>query len=97
MNQALYQARLDQKKKCHQVLSQSHSHFNRFCEIFGCEALPLGWEQALLYPVQWSFSSLEDYDNLNRVENNNYDLEYYVSKENLGVDFAEELDEETET
>ena len=47
--------------------------------------------------MQQSFSSPEDYDNLNQVESNNYDLEYYVSKENLGVNFTKELDEETET
>ena len=97
MNHALYQAKLNQKKKCLQVLSQSHSCFNCFYEISGCEAFRLGSEQALLDPLQWSFSGPVDYDNLNRVKSNNFDLEYYATKENLGVDFIDELNEETET
>ena len=97
MNHALYQAKLDQKKKCLQVLSQSHLCFNRFYEISGCEAFRLGSEQALLDPLQWSFSGPVDYDNLNRVKSNNSDLDYYATKENLGVDFIDELNEETET
>ena len=43
------------------------------------------------------FTSLKDYDALNKVESNNYGLEYYVSMENLAVTFSEELEEETET
>ena len=97
MNQALYEAKLDQKKKCHQVLSQSHSRFNYVYEISGYEAFRLGQKQALLDPLQRSFFGPEHYDDLNRVDSNNYDLEFYATKKNLGVDFTEELDEETET
>ena len=43
------------------------------------------------------FTGLKDYDALNKVESNNYDMEYYVSKENLVVTFTEELKDEIET
>ena len=43
------------------------------------------------------FTSLDDYDALNKVEIRNYDLEYYVSKENLVVTFTKELEDEIET
>ena len=43
------------------------------------------------------FAGLDDYNALNKIENKNYDLEYYVSKETLNVTFAEELKDETET
>ena len=43
------------------------------------------------------FTSPKDYDALNEVENKNYDVEYYVSKENLVVTFVEEIEDETET
>ena len=79
------------------MLSQCHSCFNCFCEISNCEAFHLTWEQALLDPLLRNFIGPEDYDKLNRVECNNYNLEYYAAKENLGVDFTDELDEETET
>ena len=48
-------------------------------------------------PSAHDFIGPDDYDALNRVENNNYDLEYYVTKENLTVAFADELEDETET
>ena len=41
-------------------------------------------------------SSPEEYDSLNKIEGKNYDLDYYTSKENLTVTFAEELDDEAE-
>ena len=40
-------------------------------------------------------SGPEEYDSLNKIEGKNYDLDYYASKENLTVTFAEELDDET--
>ena len=43
------------------------------------------------------FTGPDYYDALNQIENKNYDLEYYVSKENLNVTFTEELEDETET
>ena len=38
----------------------------------------------------------DEYDALNKIESKNYDLEYYASRENLTVTFAEELDDEAE-
>ena len=66
-------------------------------EVSNCEAFRLGWEQALLDPLAHDFSGLEACDAMNQVESNNNDLDYYVTKENLEVDFVEDLDEETET
>ncbi len=66
-------------------------------EVFGCEAFQLGWEQALLDPSACVFSGPDDYDALNKIENNNYDLEYCALKEKLNVTFTEELEDEIET
>ena len=65
--------------------------------VFGCEAFHLGWEKALLDPLARDFTGPDDYDALNKVENNNYDLEYYLMKEKLTVAFAEKLEDKTET
>ena len=54
----------------------------------------MGWEHALLDSKSCDFFDLEAFDATNKVETKNYDLEYYVSKENLGVEFVEELDGE---
>ena len=66
-------------------------------EVSGCETFHLGWEQALQDPSAQIFSSLEEYNALNKVEGRNYDMDFYVSNENLGVAFAEEIEDETET
>ena len=42
MNRALYQAKLQQKEKCIEVLYQIHPHFNRLLEVSGCKAFHLG-------------------------------------------------------
>ena len=65
-------------------------------EVFGCETFRLGWEQALLDPLARVFSGPEEYNALNKVESKNYDLYYYVSKENLIVTYAKELKDEIE-
>ena len=65
------------------VLSQSHSRFNHLMEVSGCEAFRLRWEQAFLDPSAHVFVGSDDYDALNQIENKNYDIEYYMSKENL--------------
>ena len=96
MNRSLQQAKVQQREKCLEVLSQSHSRFNRLMEISSCETFRLGCEQALKDPSVQIISSPEEYDDLNKIEHKNYDLEYYVSKENLIVTFAEELDDEAE-
>ena len=96
MNRSLQQASVQQREKCLEVLSQSHSRFNRLMEVSSCETFRLGWEQALMNPSARVISSLEEYDSLNKIEGKNYDLDYYASKENLTVTFAEELDDETE-
>ena len=96
MNRSLEQAKVQQRDKCFEVLSQSHSRFNRLMEVSSCETFRLGWEQALTDPSARIFSSPDEYDAINKVESNNYDLEYYASKENLTVTFAEELDDEVE-
>ena len=51
----------------------------------------------MLDPLACIISGLEEYDALNKIEGKNYDLDYYASKENLVVNFAEELDDEIET
>ena len=66
-------------------------------EVSSCEAFRLGWEHAILDPSTCHFFGPQAFDPANRVESNNYDLDHYVTKKGLGVDFAEELDEETET
>ena len=78
-------------------LVQSHSRCNRLLEIFGCDAFHLRWKQALLDPSACDFTNPEDYDALNKVESNNYNLDYYVLKENLAVTFVEELEVDTKT
>ena len=85
MNRSLQQAKVQRREKCLEVLSQSHSWFNRLMEISSCETFRLGWEQALKDPSARIISSPEEYDDLNKIERKNYDLEYYVSKENLIV------------
>ena len=65
-------------------------------EVSGCETFRLGWEQALTDPSARIILGPEEYDALNKIEGKNYDLDYYISKENLTVTFAEELDDETE-
>ena len=51
----------------------------------------------MLDPLARDFTGPVDYDTLNKVESNNYDLEYYVLKENLVVTFSKELEDEIET
>ena len=97
VNQKMHQTKLQQKEKCMKVMSQSHSRFNCLMEVSGCKAFWLGWEQALLDPLARVFAGPDDYDALKQIENKNYDLEYYVSTENLNVTFAEELEDETKT
>ena len=94
MNRALHQAKLQQKDKCLEVLSQSHSQFSRLMEVSSCETFRIGWEQALTDPLARIISCPEEYDALNKIEDKNYDLDYYASKENLTVTFAEELEDE---
>ena len=79
------------RKKPWKVLTQSHSRFSRLNEVSSCEAFFLGWEQALLNPKARDFTDPEAFGVSNKVETNNYDLEHYISKENLVVDFAEKL------
>ena len=74
MNRALYQVKLQQKDKCLEVLSQSHSRFNHLIEVSGCEAFPLELEQALLDPLVRVFTVPEGYNAQNKVGNNNYNL-----------------------
>ena len=97
MNRALYQAKLQQKEKCIKVLSHSPSHFNRLLEVSSYEAFRLRWDQALSDRSTCVFSGPDEYNDLNKVERNHYDLEYYVSKENLTVAFADKLEDETKT
>ena len=66
-------------------------------KILGYEAFCLGWEQILTNPLARIFSSPEEYDALNKIESGNYDLDFYVSKENLGVVFADEMEDEIES
>lgn len=51
----------------------------------------------MLDPSAHVFADLNDYDALNQIKNKRYDLECYVSKENMNVTFTEELKDETET
>lgn len=97
MNKALHKAKPQEKEKCLHVLTQSHTRFSRLNEVSDCKAFRLGWEQALLDPLVHNFFDPKAFDAVNRVESNNYNLDYYVTKENLGVNFAEKLKEETET
>ena len=71
MNRVLHQAKLQQKDKCLDVLSQCHVHFNRLMEVSGCETFCLRWEQALLDPLARVFLGLKEYDALNKVESKN--------------------------
>ena len=80
-----------------EALSQSHLRFNRLMEVSGYKTFRLGWEQALLDPSACAFAGPDDYDALNQNENKNYDLEYYVSKENLNMIFVKELEDEIKT
>ena len=65
-------------------------------EVSSCETFRLGWEQALSDPSTRIISGPEEYDALNKIVGKNYDLDYYASKENLMVTFAEELEDEAE-
>ena len=56
----------------------------------------MGWEQALSDPLAQVISGLDEYDALKKIEGKNYDLDYYASKENLTVTFAEEFEDEVE-
>ena len=94
---ALQQAQTHEKERCLEVLMQSHTRFNRLMEISGSEAFHLRWEQAMTEPSARLFSAPNEYDALNKIEGHNYDLDFYVRKENLGVTFAEEMEEETES
>ena len=94
MNRSLQQAKVQRREKCLEVLSHSHLRFNRLMEVSSCETFRLGWEQALMDPSARIISGPEEYDALNKIEGKNYDLDYYSSKENLTVTFAEELDDE---
>jgi hypothetical protein len=96
MNRRLQQAMVQQREKCFEVLSQSHSRFSHLMEVSSCETFRLGWEQALLDPSARTISGPDEYDALSKIESGNYDLEYYASKENLAVTFAEEYEDETE-
>ena len=96
MNRALQWAKLQQRDKCLEVLSQSHSWFNRLMEVSSCETFRLGWEQALSDPSTRVISGPDEYDALNKIEGKNYDLDYYASKENLTVTFTEEFEDEAE-
>ena len=87
---------MQQREKCFEVLSQSHSRFNRLIEVFSYETFRLGWEQALTDPSARIISGPEEYDALNKIEGKNYDLDFYALKENLMVTFAEELEGEAE-
>ena len=64
-------------------------------EIFGSEAFRLGWEQAMTEPSARLFCGPDKYDALNKIEGRNYDLDFYVRKENLGMTFTKEMEEET--
>ena len=97
MNRTLHQAQTHEKERCLEVLTQSHTRFNCLMEISSCEAFRLGWEQALTDPLARIFSSPKEYDALNKIESGNYDLDFYVMKENLGVAFADEMEDETES
>ena len=96
MNRCLQQAKVQQREKCFEVLMQSHSRFNRLMEVSSCETFRLGWEQALMDPSARTISGPDEYDALSKIESGNYDLEYYASKENLTVTFAEEYNDEAE-
>ena len=66
-------------------------------EISGSEAFRLGWEHAMTEPSARLFCGPDEYDALNKIERRNYDLDFYVRKENLWVTFAKEIEEETES
>ena len=93
-NKAIQSAKVQEKEKCIHILTHSHSRFSRLNEISSCEAFQLGWEQALLDLTAHDFSGLNAFNVANQVEVNNYELEYYISKKNLKVDFVEELKNE---
>ena len=95
LKRAAQQAQTHKKERCLEVLTQSHTRFNRLMEISGSEAFRLGWEQAMTEPSARLFSGPDEYDALNKIEGRNYDLDFYVRKENLRVTFAEEIEEET--
>ena len=85
------------KERCLEVLTQSHTRFNHLMEISNCETFRLGWEQALTDPSERIFFGPEEYDALNKIEGGNYDLDFYVTKKNLGVTFADEMEDETKS
>ena len=93
-NKAIQSAKVQEKEKCIHILTHSHSRFSRLNEISSCEAFQLGWELALLDSAACIFSSPDAFDAANQVEVNNYELECYISKENLEVDFVKELNDE---
>ena len=95
LKRALQQAQTHEKERCLEVLTQSHTRFNRLMEISGSEAFHLGWEQDMIEPSVRLFSRPDEYDALNKIEGRNYDLDFYVRKENLGMTFTKEMEEET--
>ena len=97
LKRATQQAETHKKERCLEVLTQSHSRFNRLMEISGSEAFRLGWEQAMTEPSARLFCGPEEYDALNKIEGRNYDLDFYARKENMRVTFVEEMEEETES
>ena len=94
MNKALHKAKLQEKEKCLHVLTQSHTRFSCLNEVSICETFHLGQEHALLDPLAHDFFGPEAFDAANRVDINNYDLDYCIAKKHLEVDFVKELDGE---
>ena len=58
-NKAIKAVFAREKDKCLQLLTQSHFRFIRLNEISSYEAFRLGWEKALLGPLELGFSSLD--------------------------------------
>ncbi|KAL5571146.1 hypothetical protein UlMin_020743 [Ulmus minor] len=56
MNRSLQQAKVQQREKCLEVLSQSHLRFSCLMEVSSYETFWLGWEQALMDPSERIFS-----------------------------------------
>ena len=83
-----------EKEKYLQVLTQSNARFSWLNEISSCKAFRLGQKQALLDLADCGFSGMDAFDVENHVEMSNYKLEHYIDKENLKVDFTEELEKE---
>ena len=65
------------------MLTQSYSRFSWLNEVASCKVFRLGWEQALLDPIDRGSSDPDAFDVNNRVKANNYDLEYYIANKNL--------------